>query len=154
MVPNHPRYQLRYTRSSNFEVFLSVVIPVVKADFRSGPALWPNPANAHVPRLSGLCVLLPRIDGATLPNHPRYQLRYTRKLNFEVFLSVVIPVVKAGLRSGPAFRTSPANARAARLSGLCLFLARIDGAALPNHPRYQLRHARLFDVISIAAPSI
>jgi hypothetical protein len=36
MVPNHPRYQLRYTRLFDFcflEISLSVVIPVVKGDF-------------------------------------------------------------------------------------------------------------------------
>ena len=90
MVPNHPRYQLRYTRKLNFEVFLSVVIPVVKADFRSGLAVRSNPANACVARLSGLCVLVARIGGATLPKLARYQLRYTRIVNFEVFLSAVI----------------------------------------------------------------
>ena len=104
--------------------------------------MWPNPANAHVPRLSGLCVLLARIGGAALPKLARYQLRYTRILNFEVFLSVVIPVVNANFRNGPASRTNPANARTARLSGLCMFLSRIGGAVLPNHPRYQLRYTR------------
>ena len=55
-----------------------MVIPVVNADFRSGPAVRSNPANARAARLPGLCVLVARIGGAALPNHPRYQLRYTR----------------------------------------------------------------------------
>ena len=61
-------------------------MPVVKADFRSGPAVRSNPENACAARLSGLCVLLARIGGAALPNHPRYQLRYTRISSFDVFL--------------------------------------------------------------------
>ena len=131
-LPKLARYQLRYTRILNFEIFLSVVIPVVKADFWSGPAVRSNPANACAARLSRLCVLLSRIGGAALPNHPRYQLRYTRKLNCEVFLSVVIPVVNADFLSGQASRPNPANACATRLSGLYVFLARIDGAAVLN----------------------
>ena len=97
MVPNHPRYQLRYTRKLNFEVFLSVVIPVVKAGLRSGPAVRSNLANARAARFSGLCLFFTRIGGATLPNHPRYQLRYTRSSNFEIFLSVVIPVASENI---------------------------------------------------------
>ena len=81
--------------------------------------------------------------GLAVPNRAFYQLNYTRILNFEVFLSVVIPVVKAVFRSGQAVRSNPANARAARLPGLCVLVAWIGGAALPNHPRYQLRHTRI-----------
>ena len=78
MVPNHPRYQLRHTRLFNSKVLLSVVIPVVKADFCPNLASQPNPTNDHVPRRSELRLLLSWIDRAALPNHPRYQLCYTR----------------------------------------------------------------------------
>ncbi len=103
MVPNHPRYQLRYTRLFNSKVLLSVVIPVVKTDFSPDSALRRNPESARVARRSGLRLLLSWIGGAALPNHPRYQLRHTRLFNFSLLLSVVIPVVKADFSLGSAF---------------------------------------------------
>ena len=57
------------------KVFLSVVIPVVKAAFVPFSATGGNPANAGVARLCGVSPH-PIPDTATaLPNHPRYQLR-------------------------------------------------------------------------------
>ena len=61
----------------------------------------------------------------------------------KIFLSVVIPVVRAVFRSGLVTLPNPVNARAARLSGLLLLRAWMVSTALPKHPRYQLRHTRI-----------
>ena len=81
MVPNHPRYQLRYTRIFTFrflEISLSVVKAVVKCNL--GVLFYgrSNPEIAHVPRASGVSVLLGSDTGTALPKQARYQLRYTR----------------------------------------------------------------------------
>ena len=65
-------------RGRKSKIFLSVVIPVVKAAFMPFSTTGGNPANAGATRLS---VVLPCSvpDTATAhPNHVRYQLRYTR----------------------------------------------------------------------------
>ena len=82
MVPNHPRYQLRYTRIRLFCFLLSVVIYVVKAGLWPGLAVGGNPANARVARGSGLWPLLSWMKTPILPKQARYQLRYTRLFSF------------------------------------------------------------------------
>ena len=70
----------RWGRKS--KIFLSVVIPVVKAAFVPFSATGGNPANAGVARLCGVSPH-PIPDTTTaLPNQARYQLRYTRIFNF------------------------------------------------------------------------
>ena len=65
-------------RTVKIKIFLSVVIPVVKAAFVPFSATGENPANAGVARLCGVSPH-PIPDTATaLPNQARYQLRYTR----------------------------------------------------------------------------
>ena len=65
-------------RGGKSKIFLSVVIPVVKAAFVPFSATGGNPANARVARLCGL-LSKPRMDRVyALPNQARYQLRYTR----------------------------------------------------------------------------
>ena len=65
-------------RGRKSKIFLSVVIPVVKAVFVPLSAIRGNPANAGVTRLCGVSPH-PIPDTATaLPNQARYQLRYTR----------------------------------------------------------------------------
>ena len=70
----------RWGRKS--KIFLSVVIHVVKAAFAPDLTEGENPAIAHVVRHSGLLSksLMDRVYA--LPNHPRYQLRYTRIFSF------------------------------------------------------------------------
>ena len=65
-------------KSCDSKFFLSVVIYVVKADFRDGLLTRPNPANDRVARRSGLWLFPSWIDRETLPKQARYQLRYTR----------------------------------------------------------------------------
>ena len=69
----------RWGRKS--KIFLSVVIPVVKAAFMPFSTTGGNPANAVATRLCGVFPY-PVPDTATaLPNQARYQLRYTRILS-------------------------------------------------------------------------
>ena len=151
MVPNHPRYQLRYTRIFDFcflEISLSVVIPVVKGDFEGSFRRREKPENARVVQAFSVSALRIMDSTAALPNHPRYQLRYTRIFDFcflEISLSVVIPVVKGDFAASFRRREKPANVGAARLSDIGAGRGSDTGAALPNHPRYQLRYTRLFD---------
>ena len=64
------------------KIFLSVVIPVVKAVFVPFSAIGENPENAGAARLCGVSPC-PVPDTATaLPKQARYQLRYTRLLSF------------------------------------------------------------------------
>ena len=65
-------------RGVKIKIFLSVVIPVVKAAFVPFSATGENPANEGVARLCGISPC-PVPDTATaLPKQARYQLRYTR----------------------------------------------------------------------------
>ena len=81
-----------------------MVIHVVKAGFPPNLTENASPANAGVARLCGVSPH-PIPDTATaLPNHPRYQLRYTRIFTFlplyhgegrkaKLFLAAVIYVL-------------------------------------------------------------
>ena len=69
-------------RKGKSKIFLSVVIPVVKAAFMLFSAIGGNPANAGVTRLCGVSPH-PIPDTATaLPNVAPYQLSHTRIFNF------------------------------------------------------------------------
>ena len=69
-------------REGKSKIFLSVVIPVVKAAFMPLSAIGENPVNAGVARLCGVSPH-PIPDTTTaLPKQARYQLRYTRLLSF------------------------------------------------------------------------
>ena len=67
----------------------------------------------------------------------------------KIFLSVVIYVVKAAFVPLSATGESPANAGAARLCGVSPHPIPDTTTALPNHPRYQLRHTRLYLYFSL-----
>jgi len=124
-----------------------VVIPVVKGDFAASFRQREKPANRGAARLSGIGAGRGPDTGAALPNHPRYQLRYTRLFDFrfqKISLSVVIPVVKCDFAASFRRREKPANRGAARLSGIDAGHGPDTGAALPNHPRYQLRYTRIY----------
>ena len=140
-------------RGVKIKIFLSVVIPVVKDAFVPLSATGESPANAGVARLCGVSPH-PIPDTATaLPNVAPYQLSHTRIFNFchdttargknKVFLSVVIPVVKAAFVPLSATGGKPAIARVVRPSGL-LSKPRMDRVyALPNQARYQLCYTRI-----------
>ena len=70
------------------KIFLSVVIPVVKAAFMPLSAIVESPANAGVTRLCGVSAH-PIPDTTTaLPKQARYQLRYTRLFRYFIRLGV------------------------------------------------------------------
>lgn len=62
----------------------------------------------------------------------------------KIFLSVVIYVVKAAFVPLSAIVENPANAVVARLCVVSPHPIPDSATALPNHPRYQLRHTRLY----------
>ena len=77
-IPGYSISAIIPRRRGKSKIFLSVVIPVVKAAFTPFSAIEENPANAGVARLCGVSPY-PVPDTATaLPNQARYQLRYTR----------------------------------------------------------------------------
>ncbi|MCI9468343.1 MAG: hypothetical protein HFG45_03445 [Oscillospiraceae bacterium] len=85
IVPNHPRYQLRYTRLSRFHFpgsfrgfFVSVGIPVVNRRFPTKSAAHQNHTFARVSKRSELSLRAPWMNLSILPKQARYQLRYTR----------------------------------------------------------------------------
>ena len=81
-IPGYSISAIIPRRGRKSKIFLSVVIPVVKAAFMPLSAIGENPANTSVARLCGVSPC-PVPDTATaLPNQARYQLRYTRIFNF------------------------------------------------------------------------
>ena len=81
-IPGYSISAIIPRRGRKSKIFLSVVIPVVKAAFVPLSATGESPANAGVARLCGVSPH-PIPDTATaLPNQARYQLRYTRIFNF------------------------------------------------------------------------
>ena len=115
-------------RGVKIKIFLSVVIPVVKAAFMLFSAIGGNPANAGVTRICGVSPH-PIPDTATaLPNQARYQLRYTRIFSFfhyttakkktKIILSVPVSMVKAVFAPLSAASRNPANTVTARPSGV------------------------------------
>ena len=60
------------------------------------------------------------------------------------FLTVGKHVVKTVFWSGSARGANPANASAARVSGLSVLHSSDETTALPNVARYQLRYTRIF----------
>ena len=65
-------------REGKSKIFLSVVIPVVKAAFVPLSAAGEKPANAGVTRLCGVSPCPVPDTTTALPKQARYQLRYTR----------------------------------------------------------------------------
>ena len=64
-------------RAVKIKIFLSVVIPVVKAAFVLLSAIGKNLANAGVARLCGVSPCSVPDTATALPKQARYQLRYT-----------------------------------------------------------------------------
>ena len=149
MVPNHPRYQLRYTRIFSFLLSVVVVKDVVKRLFseflgKMQSAKMPvfargcgisdfarMPGVLHAPKPGAIPTsLYPDIHfSAMIP-------RRGRKSKF--FLSVVIYVVKAAFVPFSATGGNPANAGVARLCGVSPHPIPDTATAHPNHMPYQL----------------
>ena len=81
-IPGYSLSAIIPRRGRKSKIFLSVVIPVVKAAFVPFSATGEKPTIARVARLCGVSPH-PIPDTATAhPNQARYQLRYTRIFNF------------------------------------------------------------------------
>ena len=81
-IPGYSISAMIPRRAEKIKIFLSVVIPVVKAAFVPLSAIGENPANASVARLCGVLPCLVSDTATALPNQARYQLRYTRIFTF------------------------------------------------------------------------
>ena len=115
-IPKQARYQLRYTR------LLSCIIRL------------------------GIFSQMWRGTSSATPGYSVFAIRPRRRRKSKIFLSVVIPVVKAAFQSGLLTRRNPANARVPRLSGLPFLWSWMKLTALPNVARYQLRYTRIFSL--------
>ena len=152
-IPNAARYQLRYT---------PIVIKLWSCKWSN---LWSNtfltaifcfPYHPKIARLKGFRRLAPiNVRNAVyapkcraLPVEPHPDIHFSamiprRGVKIKIFLSVVIPVVKAAFVPFSATGGKPAIARVVRPSGL-LSKPRMDRVyALPNQARYQLRYTRI-----------
>ena len=83
-----------------------------------------------------------------LPVEPHPDIHFSamiprRGVKIKIFLSVVIPVVKAAFVPFSAAGGKPAIARVARLCGVSPCPVPDTATALPNVARYQLRHTRI-----------
>ena len=86
-----------------------------------------------------------RGTNSATPGYSVFAIITRHRRKSKIFLSVVIPVVRAACRSCFAIRRNPANASAARLSGLRLLRSWMKSKALPKQARYQLRYTRLWN---------
>ena len=140
-------------RAVKIKLFLSVVIPVVKAAFVPFSATGEKPAIARAARL---CELLskPRMDRVyALPNVAPYQLSHTRIFNFCHYITVgekIKDFSVCGHSCGQSCfcavfsnREKPAIACVARLCGVSPHPIPDTTTALPNQARYQLRYTRI-----------
>ena len=86
-IPGYSISAMIPRRGVKIKIFLSVVIPVVKATFMPFSATGGKPAIARAARLCGL-LSKPRMDRVyALPKQARYQLRYTRMCNSNYYTS-------------------------------------------------------------------
>ena len=80
-IPGYSLSAMIPRRGVKIKIFLSVVIPVVKAAFVPFSAIGENPANAGAARLCGVSPYSASDTATALPKQARYQLRYTRLLS-------------------------------------------------------------------------
>ena len=100
-------------RVIKINIFLSVVIYVVKGDFVPFSATGEKPDIARVARLCGVSPC-PAPDTATaLPNQARYQLRYTRILNDLMGMDPPEAARRRALHTIPVHYNTPAAKREA-----------------------------------------
>ena len=99
-IPGYSISAMIPRRGRKSKIFLSVVIPVVKAAFVPFSAAGGKPAIARVVRPSGL-LSKPRMDRVyALPKQARYQLRYTR-----LFRYFIRPVAFTQIKRDTSFAT-------------------------------------------------
>ena len=84
-IPGYSISAIIPRRERKSKIFLSVVIPVVKAAFVPFSAIVESPANAGVARLCGVSPCSVPDTATALPNHALYHLSYTRIFCFLPF---------------------------------------------------------------------
>ena len=92
-----------------------------------------------------------------LPVEPHPDIHFSamiprRTVKIKIFLSVVIPVVKAAFMPLSAIVESPANAGITRLCGVSPHPIPDTTTALPNVAPYQLSHTRIFSFCYYTTP--
>lgn len=99
LAPKASALPLGYTRINYYVIAVVVKHVVVRPIFgeMQGKRRNKNPASM---RLSGLGTSAARRSAYTLPNHPRYQLRYTRMLNC-TFADAIIPQITSAQKTRP-----------------------------------------------------
>ena len=102
-IPGYSISAIIPRRRGKSKIFLSVVIPVVKAAFVPFSATGGNPANAGVARLCGVLPCLVSDTATALPKQARYQLRYTRLLSYSIRLGVFSQTTRATSCATPGF---------------------------------------------------
>ena len=163
-LPNQARYQLRYTRIFNFchdttarEKIKDFSVCGHSCGQSHFCAVFGNRGKSSKRRcykaLRRFALPCSEYRHGTpkcraLPVEPHPDIHFSamiprRGVKIKIFLSVVIPVVKAAFVPFSATGGKPAITRAARLCGL-LSKPRMDRVyALPKQARYQLRYCRL-----------
>ena len=130
-------------RVIKIKIFLSVVIPVVKAAFVPFSATGGNPANAGAARLCGVSPYPVPDTTTALPKQARYQLRSPPEIFIFTCAAIRCALLcSPGLRFPKKFsRYSPARFFRP-LSVLRLAFSATGGARLctPKQARYQLRY--------------
>ena len=117
LLPKQARYQLRYTRLLSYSIRLVVFSQIKRA------------TNCAIPGYS-ISVIIPR-----------------RGRKSKIFLSVVIPVVKAAFVPLSATEGNPVNAGVTRLCGVSPCPVPDSATALPNQARYQLRYTQILLIL-------
>ena len=97
-IPGYSISAMIPRRGGKSKIFLSVVIPVVKAAFVPFSAIGANPANAGVTRLCGVLPCLVSDTATALPKQARYQLRSPP----EIFIFTCAAIRCASLFPPPA----------------------------------------------------
>ena len=87
-IPGYSISAMIPRRRGKSKIFLSVVIPVVKAAFVPFSATGESPTNAGVTRLCGVSPCRAPDTATAHPKQARYQLRYTRLLSYFIRLGV------------------------------------------------------------------
>ena len=119
-------YQTKNKKNpSEINDFRGILVRVVRLERTVSWSQTRRDTNFAIPGYS-ISVIIPRRRGKS-----------------KIFLSVVIPVVKADFIPLSATRESPANAGVARLCGVSPYPVPDTATALPKQARYQLRNTPL-----------
>ena len=102
-TPGYSVFAIIPLRRRKSKIFLSVVVPVVRAAFRPGFKIRRNPATRRVPKPCGLRGFGSWMVREPHPKQARYQLRYTRLLSCFIRLGVFTQIKRDTTFITPGF---------------------------------------------------